>query len=90
MCSRVSRLEISWAVLASVACILEPRYAALCCAMLCYFQLDLPPGTPKNAEKRPTPGGDMALRRIKTLSGGQKSRVALAIVTYRQFFGGTL
>eukprot|EP00439_Symbiodinium_sp_Y106_P033199 s2084_g3.t6 len=28
--------------------------------------------------------GDMALRRIKTLSGGQKSRVALAIVTYRQ------
>ena len=30
----------------------------------------------------------MALRRIKTLSGGQKSRVALAIVTYRQFFGG--
>ena len=30
--------------------------------------------------------GDMALRRIKTLSGGQKSRVALAIVTYRQHF----
>jgi len=28
--------------------------------------------------------GDMALRRIKTLSGGQKSRVAMAIVTYRQ------
>ena len=26
----------------------------------------------------------MALRKIKTLSGGQKSRVALAIVTYRQ------
>lgn len=25
--------------------------------------------------------GDMALRRVKTLSGGQKSRVALAIVT---------
>ena len=31
--------------------------------------------------------GDMALRRIKTLSGGQKSRVAMAIVTYRQTFG---
>lgn len=29
----------------------------------------------------------MALRRIKTLSGGQKSRVAMAIVTYRQTFG---
>lgn len=28
--------------------------------------------------------GDMALRRILTLSGGQKSRVALAIVTYKQ------
>jgi len=28
--------------------------------------------------------GDMALRRIITLSGGQKSRVALAIVTYSQ------
>jgi len=28
--------------------------------------------------------GDMALRRIKTLSGGQKSRVALSIITYRQ------
>jgi len=28
--------------------------------------------------------GDMALRKIKTLSGGQKSRVALAIVTYKQ------
>merc|ERR1712032_1649543 len=29
-------------------------------------------------------GGDMALRRINTLSGGQKSRVALAIITYNQ------
>jgi len=29
-------------------------------------------------------GGDMALRKIVTLSGGQKSRVALAIVTYSQ------
>lgn len=28
--------------------------------------------------------GDMALRRIDTLSGGQKSRVALAIITYNQ------
>ncbi|CAK0836018.1 unnamed protein product [Prorocentrum cordatum] len=28
--------------------------------------------------------GDMALRRIVTLSGGQKSRVALAVVTYKQ------
>merc|ERR1719362_902336 len=28
--------------------------------------------------------GDMALRRIVTLSGGQKSRVALAIITYLQ------
>merc|ERR1712050_290660 len=28
--------------------------------------------------------GDMALRRIVTLSGGQKSRVALAIITYSQ------
>eukprot|EP00931_Biecheleriopsis_adriatica_P072817 TRINITY_DN47214_c0_g1_i1.p1 TRINITY_DN47214_c0_g1~~TRINITY_DN47214_c0_g1_i1.p1 ORF type:complete len:1270 (+),score=311.68 TRINITY_DN47214_c0_g1_i1:36-3845(+) len=28
--------------------------------------------------------GDMALRKIKTLSGGQKSRVALAIVTHHQ------
>lgn len=28
--------------------------------------------------------GDMALRKIDTLSGGQKSRVALAIVTYRE------
>merc|ERR1712032_1236188 len=28
--------------------------------------------------------GDMALRRIVTLSGGQKSRVALAICTYKQ------
>jgi len=29
-------------------------------------------------------GGDMALRKIVTLSGGQKSRVALAIITYSQ------
>merc|ERR1719335_1294784 len=29
-------------------------------------------------------GGDMALRKIKTLSGGQKSRIALAIVTHPQ------
>merc|ERR1711964_95516 len=28
--------------------------------------------------------GDMALRRIVTLSGGQKSRVALSICTYKQ------
>lgn len=28
--------------------------------------------------------GDMALRKIQTLSGGQKSRVALAIITYNQ------
>merc|ERR1712039_571722 len=28
--------------------------------------------------------GDMALRRVKTLSGGQKSRVSLSIITYKQ------
>jgi len=28
--------------------------------------------------------GDMALRRVETLSGGQKSRIALAIVTYKE------